>query len=148
MKTLHQRSLQGHKSPWKEEHAGKLGVARVHRERRLMRNAHFVATFLATAFLLFGHASSSEAEPVTPPPAKREVVTVSGDVRSPGRIPWSSDLTLMSAIASVGGFGWRAPREVFIIRGTEKITARPKPILKGTETDPKLQPGDKVEVPQ
>jgi hypothetical protein len=54
----------------------------------------------------------------------------------------------MSAIASAGGVVWRAPGAIFIIRGTERIAAHPKAIRKGTEPDPKLQPGDTIEVPE
>ena len=48
----------------------------------------------------------------------------------------------------MGGFVWSAPKTVFIIRGTERIAAHPKTIRNGTEPDPKLQPGDKIEVPE
>jgi len=68
-------------------------------------------------------------------------------VKSPGRVAWSSDLTLTQAIAGAGGLGWREPREIVILRGDTKIVAHPPLIQKGAEPDPKLQPGDIIKLP-
>ncbi len=86
--------------------------------------------------------------PATPAPAEAKFVSVTGGVREPRRIPWSSDLTLISALTACGGFDWRAPKQVVILRGTERIVVSLRSILKDKEAYPKLQPGDKIEVPQ
>jgi protein involved in polysaccharide export with SLBB domain len=66
-------------------------------------------------------------------------------VRTPGKVRWNPDLTLLSALAAAGGDGGFEPRTVYIIRGTEKIAVRLKQIRKRPETDLKLKPGDRIE---
>ena len=66
----------------------------------------------------------------------------------PQHIPWSPDLTLLSAIDLCGGVAWKDPHKVRITRGGERIEIRMRPILKKQEPDPKLQAGDKIEVPE
>jgi hypothetical protein len=74
-------------------------------------------------------------------------VTISGDdVRAPGRIIWTPDLTLMSALSAAGGFSDNP--NVYIIRGTERTRVRLKPIMRRQAPDPVLQPGDQIEVGQ
>jgi hypothetical protein len=71
-------------------------------------------------------------------------VTIAGnvDARTSGKLTWTPDLTLISALGGTGGFA----RSVTIIRGTQRLTFRVKKLHKQPETDPRLQPGDIVEV--
>jgi protein involved in polysaccharide export with SLBB domain len=99
------------------------------------------ALWLATASCLF---AVGRPRPVT---AEEKFVVVGErlTVRKPGKIRWTPDLTLLTALSAAGGFGGFEPRTVYIIRGTEKIAVRLKQIMKRPETDPKLQPGDHIE---
>lgn len=74
-------------------------------------------------------------------------VNVVGAVKGPGRIPYTADLTLMSAIAAAGDFTEFADRKkVRLIRGDRGSTYNIKDIGKNPETDPKLLPGDQISV--
>ena len=79
--------------------------------------------------------------------SQERMVTIGGGVRSPQRISWSADLTLMGAIGMAGGVTWDTVHHVNIIRGNERISVDLTAITRKGATDPKLQPGDKVEVP-
>ncbi len=77
-------------------------------------------------------------------------ISLSGGVRQAGRQPWTSDLTLVSAIGNAGdlndfasGKGIRVIREGKVF-GTYNL----KEISKDPAKDPKLLPGDQVIVPQ
>jgi hypothetical protein len=78
---------------------------------------------------------------------QKRMVTISGGVRSPQRISWSSNLTLMGAIGRAGGVTWDTVHRVTIVRGKERISVDLTAITRKGGTDPKLQPGDEVEVP-
>jgi hypothetical protein len=79
-------------------------------------------------------------------PSGEKFVTIAEnvDVRTPGRVRWTPDLTLLSALSAAGGTG-DFPRFVTIIRGTEKLTFSIKKVERNPETDPKLLPGDRIE---
>jgi hypothetical protein len=83
----------------------------------------------------------------TGPPAQSQYVTVTGGVFSPGRVVWKRGLTLLYAIASMGGTtdGFHTP-QVFIVRGGQRIRVRLGPIINQQMADPPLQPGDQVDV--
>jgi len=73
-------------------------------------------------------------------------VVVGGAVRQPGRHPWANDMTLTQAIASASGPSEWAEDKVKLIRaGRAEVYSR-KAIKKQPETDPKVLPGDFVEV--
>jgi len=74
-------------------------------------------------------------------------VLVKGHVRSPGAIEWRQSLTLTAAIGYVGGFKWRTPSVVTIVRQGERLTCQMAMIIKGQQPDPLLKAGDIIEVP-
>jgi len=75
-------------------------------------------------------------------------VSISGGVRSPQRLSWSSDLTLSSAIGNCGGLGdFGNGKGIRIIREGKVAGAfNLKDIQKDPSRDPKLLPGDQVVV--
>ena len=75
-------------------------------------------------------------------------VSVSGGVRSPQRLSWSTDLTLSSAIGNCAGLSdFGSPRNIRIVReGKIAGTFNLKEIQKDPSKDPKLLPGDQVVV--
>lgn len=75
-------------------------------------------------------------------------VIVGGAVRQPGRIPYSPDLTLMSAINAAGGTNDFAKQAAFLTREGKRQQYDLKQIRKEPGTDPKIVPGDQIEVPQ
>ena len=84
------------------------------------------------------------------PQQGQRAVSISGGVRQPGRQPWTSDMTLGSAIGSAGdldeftsGKGIRIIREGQVFGSYNK-----KDIEKDPAKDPKLMPGDQVMVPK
>ena len=81
-------------------------------------------------------------------PVARSVI-VGGGVRQPNRIQWFADLTLKSAIQSVGGLGeFSNGKNIRVIRGGKVDgTYDWKKISRDPSTDPKLLPGDQVDVP-
>jgi polysaccharide export outer membrane protein len=76
-------------------------------------------------------------------------VSVSGGIRSPGRVQWTPDLTLRSAIGGSGGFSDFAQRKrIQIIRESKSFGIyNINDIEKDPGKDPKLLPGDQVWVP-
>jgi hypothetical protein len=108
-----------------------------------------VIVFLIVAFGCFLQSWSAESDLA----ACARMLIVTGEVgANPGRLYWKPDLTLLAAIAACGGFAREELPAVIIIRnGLRKggrIVAHPKAIHKGTERDPKLWPGDIVELPK
>lgn len=82
-------------------------------------------------------------------PMTTRFVSVSGSVRSPNRVPFTPDLTVLSAIASAGGFNDFADQgRVRILRGHDVIMVNCKQIRHDPSKDVPLLPGDKIEVPQ
>ncbi len=74
-------------------------------------------------------------------------VTVGGAVKGPGRIPYTPDMTLITAITSAGGPNDFANEKKVRLRreGTETMFDL-RYIRKNPGRDPKLQPGDQVEI--
>jgi polysaccharide export outer membrane protein len=76
-------------------------------------------------------------------------VDVQGDVRSPQRVHYTPDLTLLGAIAATGGFtDYADEAKVSILRNGSRIFVDVKKVLQNTVPDPALQPGDKISVPR
>ncbi len=76
-------------------------------------------------------------------------ITVGGDVKSPGRVPYTNDLTLLTAINASGGFTEFANQgKVRLLRGNKGYEVDVKKIRGNPQDDIKLLPGDKVEVPR
>lgn len=82
-------------------------------------------------------------------PSNTRLVNVTGEVKANGRVTYTNDMTIMSAIAGAGGFSDFADRKrVKLVRDgkmkvldTTKFTAKP-------ELDEKVLPGDQLYVPQ
>ena len=82
-------------------------------------------------------------------PAALRFVNVSGDVRQPRRVEYTSDLTLLGAISACGGFTEYADqRKVRLIRGGGVQIVDIKAVRKDPALDVVLLPGDQIEVPQ
>jgi protein involved in polysaccharide export with SLBB domain len=77
------------------------------------------------------------------------VVNVGGSVRSPNRIPFTEDITLLSAINAAGGFNdFADQKHVRLLRGNSAKVFDVRQFRRDPSLDPKLQPGDRIEVPQ
>lgn len=76
-------------------------------------------------------------------------VNVGGAVRAPARIPFTEDMTLLAAISAAGGFNdFADQKRVRLLRGNEAKVYDVRQFRREPGLDPKLQPGDKIEVPQ
>ena len=74
-----------------------------------------------------------------------QIVVVNGKVEKPGTIPWREGMTITESIAEAGGALKEANlREVYIIRGEERIPVNVKKISQGRLPDILLEHGDKV----
>jgi protein involved in polysaccharide export with SLBB domain len=73
-------------------------------------------------------------------------VVIGGNVRGPSRMPWSADLTLMSAIAAAGGPSDFAGDKIHLIRGGKITLYRYKQLQKEPSQDPRLLPSDQVDL--
>ena len=77
------------------------------------------------------------------------LVNVSGEVRSSGRLTYTADLTLMSAIAGAGGFNDFADKKhVKVTRGGKVQAVDATKLAKDPSLDIKILPGDQIFVPQ
>lgn len=76
-------------------------------------------------------------------------VNVGGSVRLPSRVPFTEDMTLLTAINAAGGFNdFADQRHVRLLRGSEATVYDVRKFRKDPSQDVKLRPGDRVEVPQ
>jgi polysaccharide export outer membrane protein len=76
-------------------------------------------------------------------------VYVGGEVARPGRIVWAPDLTLTKAIQAAGGFTLYAKEtQVTLVRDRTAYTIDADLALRRPEQDPRLVPGDSVQVPR
>jgi polysaccharide export outer membrane protein len=74
-------------------------------------------------------------------------VSVNGEVRSPTRIPYTKDLTLLGAIAACGGFtDFANRRAVILMRGGQQQTVNAVEIVSDSARDIPLLPDDKIHV--
>jgi protein involved in polysaccharide export with SLBB domain len=81
-------------------------------------------------------------------PAAR-FVNVGGAVHQPSRVPFTEDMTLLTAINAAGGFNEFADQKrVRLLRGSEVKVFDVRQFRKNPGKDLALQPGDRVEVPQ
>jgi polysaccharide export outer membrane protein len=82
-------------------------------------------------------------------PTAARFVDVGGDVRSPQRVPFTPDLTVLGAINASGGFTEYADQsKVRLLRDGGVITISIRDVRKDPSKDIRLKPGDKIEVPQ
>ena len=76
-------------------------------------------------------------------------VNVGGAVRTPSRIPFTEDMTLLASINAAGGFNdFADQKRVRLLRGSEAKVYDVRQFRRDPSKDVKLQPGDRVEVPQ
>jgi polysaccharide biosynthesis/export protein VpsN len=76
-------------------------------------------------------------------------VYVGGEVQRPGRVVWTPDLTAAKAIQSAGGFSLYAKETaVGLVRGSEAYTINLALAQKNPSEDPRLVPGDSLQVPR
>ena len=76
-------------------------------------------------------------------------VNVGGEVKAPQRVPFTPDLTVLSAINAAGGFSpFADERRVRLLRGQQVTVIDVKKIRLNPSRDVQLEPGDRVEVPQ
>jgi polysaccharide export outer membrane protein len=76
-------------------------------------------------------------------------VNVSGDVRQPRRVEYTTDLTVLGAISAAGGFtDYADQRKVRLLRGKEVRMIDVKAVRANPALDIALLPGDQIEVPQ
>jgi polysaccharide export outer membrane protein len=81
--------------------------------------------------------------------ATSRFVNVGGAVRSPSRVPFTEDMTLLAAINAAGGFNdFADQKRVRLLRGKEAKIYDIRQFRRDPSLDVKLQPGDRVEVPQ
>lgn len=70
-------------------------------------------------------------------PASKRTVTVTGPAAQPGAVPYDSTFTAADYIERAGGFGWRATKEVIVIRARTGERMR-------AEQVGHLEPGDRI----
>jgi polysaccharide export outer membrane protein len=85
------------------------------------------------------------------PPAGLQEIYVFGEVALPGVLPFTTDLSVIRAIAARGGYTEAAFRQkILVVRGSlqspETFSIDSAKVLRGTTTDFALQPGDIVYV--
>ena len=81
--------------------------------------------------------------------AQARFVNVGGEVKTPERVPYTPDLTILASINAAGGFTpYADQRRVRLLRGTQVTRVDVKKIRANPSLDLQLQPGDKIEVPQ
>jgi protein involved in polysaccharide export with SLBB domain len=70
-------------------------------------------------------------------PILQQTVTVSGAVAQPGAVIFDSTYTVWDYIDRSGGFGWRASRDVLVIKALSGEKERAKDVTQ-------IQPGDRI----
>ena len=74
-------------------------------------------------------------------------VSVTGEVRSPSRIPYSNDLTALSVIATCGGFSDYADRRhIRILRGNDVIEFNANEAMQDPSKDISILPDDRIQI--
>jgi polysaccharide export outer membrane protein len=74
---------------------------------------------------------------------------VGGEVRNPGRFPWSDDTTLMKAINTSSGFtDYANRRKVQLTRGGKVDVYNCEDLQRNPVKDPPIRPGDTITVPR
>jgi polysaccharide export outer membrane protein len=82
-------------------------------------------------------------------PTTLRFVNVSGDVRQPRRVEYTSDLTVLGAISAAGGFtDYADQRKVRVMRDGRVQIIDIKAVRANPSLDIRLLPGDQIEVPQ
>jgi polysaccharide export outer membrane protein len=80
-------------------------------------------------------------------PFTARFVNIGGEVRLPQRVPYTPDLTVLSAITAAGGFTeFAAQSRVKLYRHMEVLSVDMRKIRRDPGNDIPLQPGDTIEV--
>jgi polysaccharide export outer membrane protein len=107
------------------------------------------ASDLAAEIMATYKAEKIYTSPVITIISEERFVSVGGDVRTPQRVLYTSDLTLIAAINAAGGFTEYAKRgAVRILRGQQVIQVDANAAARNPGSDPLLRPGDQVYVPR
>lgn len=81
--------------------------------------------------------------------AQARFVNVGGSVKAPQRVPYTPDMTLMSAINAAGDFNdFADQRKVRLSRGSVVKIIDAKSIRKNPANDIQVLPGDVIQVPE
>jgi len=80
------------------------------------------------------------------PPAGMRYITLGKGVRQPGRVPYTPDLTLTSAINSAGGPDDFAGDRIRLVHGGKVQFFSRKKLYKDPSIDPRIEPGDQIEI--
>jgi protein involved in polysaccharide export with SLBB domain len=76
-------------------------------------------------------------------------VNVGGAVRTPMRVPFTEDMTLLASINAAGGFNdFADQKRVRLLRGKDVKMYDVRQFRRDPSLDVKLRPGDRIEVPQ
>ena len=74
---------------------------------------------------------------------------VGGEVRNPGRFPWSEDTSLLKAISTASGFTDYANRQkVQLVHGGKLGVYNCEDLQRNPAKDPSVRPGDTITVPR
>ncbi|MEL6726447.1 MAG: polysaccharide biosynthesis/export family protein [Pseudomonadota bacterium] len=65
-----------------------------------------------------------------------------GEVRNPGEYPYTNGLTVMEAVASAGGFTYRARKNTVFVRGTDAMAEQSVALTATTQ----VKPGDTLRI--
>ena len=83
------------------------------------------------------------------PQNNTRLVNVNGEVKSSGRLPYTADMTLMTAIGGAGGFNdFADKRHVKLTRNGKVEVYDATKFSKDPSQDVKVLPGDQIFVPQ
>lgn len=76
-------------------------------------------------------------------------ISVGGAVKAPQRVAYSPDMTVTSAINAAGDFSEFANQKaVRLVRGGKVIMVNCKEVRKDPSKDPRVLPGDQIQVPE
>lgn len=80
-------------------------------------------------------------------PMDARFVNVGGEVKVPQRVPYTTDLTILTAITAAGGFTeYASQSRVRLLRGEEVMNINIKQVRRNPGLDIVLEPGDSIEV--
>jgi protein involved in polysaccharide export with SLBB domain len=76
-------------------------------------------------------------------------INIGGAVKTPQKVAYTSDLTVLASIEAAGGFSSSADQEkVRLVRADEVMIIDTKKIRANPSLDIPLEPGDRIEVPR
>lgn len=76
-------------------------------------------------------------------------IYIGGEIRNPGRFPWSDDTTLLKAISTASGFtDYANRRKVELVRGKERRVYNCEEMQRNPAKDVPVRPGDTINIPR